>query len=278
MIYLTKTGRKEEAFMDERQRKRQRIMRARRRRRKRMIRHTIYACMGIGLALGILILAGKIRNCYSEAVIAMQGDQKLLLNGENKLEEEHVFTVCIDAGHGGKDIGANSGNRLEKDDTLEFALELKEKLEQKDIRVVMTRETDDFLKLSDRNQIANDAQADYFISIHRNSGKGNGVEEWINAYPDQEAQMYAEAILSNLDAIGISGNRGVKKGTQDDATEDYAINRDSNMPSVILELGFVNSQTDNELLDQNLDSYAEAICEGIWNTWQEIQTESYETE
>jgi N-acetylmuramoyl-L-alanine amidase len=274
MIYLTKTGRKEDAFMDERQRKRQRIMRARRRRRKRMIRRTIYACIGLGLALGILILAGKIRNCYSEAVIAMQGDPEILLNGENKLEEGHVFTVCIDAGHGGKDIGANSGNRLEKDDTLELALKLKEKLEQKDIRVVMTRETDDFLKLSDRNQIANDAQADYFISIHRNAGKGNGVEEWINAYPDQEAQMYAEAILSNLDAIGISGNRGVKKGTQDDATEDYAINRDSNMPSVILELGFVNSQTDNELLDQNLDSYAEAICEGIWNTWQEIQMES----
>jgi N-acetylmuramoyl-L-alanine amidase len=254
--------------MDEQQRKRQRIMRARRRRRKRMIRRTIYACIGLGLALGVLFLAGKIRSCYSEAVIAMQDDS------ENKSEEEHVFTVCIDAGHGGKDIGANSGNRLEKDDTLELALELKEKLEQKDIRVVMTRETDDFLKLSDRNQIANDAQADYFISIHRNTGKGNGVEEWINAYPDQEAQMYAEAILSNLDAIGISRNRGVKKGTQDDATEDYAINRDSNMPSVILELGFVNSQTDNELLDQNLDSYAEAISEGIWNTWQEIQKES----
>jgi N-acetylmuramoyl-L-alanine amidase len=240
-----------------------------------MIRRTIHACIGIGLAFGFLILAGKIRNYYSEAVISMQGNPEILLNGDSESEsEEHVFTVCIDAGHGGKDIGANSGKRLEKDDTLELGLALKEKLEKKDIRVIMTRETDDFLKLSERNQVANDAQADYFISIHRNSGKGNGVEGWINAYPDQEAQMYAEAILSNLEAIGISRNRGVKKGTQDDATEDYAINRDSNMPSVILELGFVNSKTDNELLDQYLDSYAEAISEGIWNTWQEIQKES----
>jgi N-acetylmuramoyl-L-alanine amidase len=259
--------------MDEQQRKRQRIMRARRRRRKRMIRRTIHACIGIGLAFGFLILAGKIRHYHPDEVASTM---EAILNGdsESEAEEEHVFTVCIDAGHGGKDIGANSGKRLEKDDTLKLGLALKEKLEQKDIRVVMTRETDDFLKLSGRNQIANDAQADYFISIHRNSGKGNGVEEWINAYPDQEAQMYADAILSNLDAIGISRNRGVKKGTQDNATEDYAINRDSNMPSVILELGFVNSNTDNELLDQYMDSYAEAISEGIWNTWQEIQKES----
>ena len=182
-----------------------------------------------------------------------------------------MFTVCIDPGHGGKDIGANNGKRLEKDDVLRLGIALKEYLEGQGVNVVMTRDTDDFLKLSARCKIANKAKADFLVSLHRNTGKGNGVETWILSDADEVTRTYAGAILANLDDVGISRNRGVKQGTQEGGESDYAINLNSNMPSCIIELGFLNSQQDNSLLDSNLEAYAAGIGSAITSTYQAYQ-------
>gem|GEM_PF-1316626 len=86
-----------------------------------------------------------------------------------------VFTVVIDAGHGGKDPGARGAKAdgtpvLEKMATLQVALKLRDALaSHKGIRVVMTRDKDVFVELSGRTRIANAAKGDLFISLHCNS-------------------------------------------------------------------------------------------------------------
>lgn len=81
------------------------------------------------------------------------------------------FTVVIDAGHGGKDVGAVDNGVKEKDINLGVALQLGEMLKkkQKDVKVVYTRDQDEFLTLQQRADKANGAKGDIFISIHTNS-------------------------------------------------------------------------------------------------------------
>ncbi|MCM1318840.1 MAG: N-acetylmuramoyl-L-alanine amidase [Muribaculaceae bacterium] len=81
------------------------------------------------------------------------------------------FTVVIDAGHGGKDIGAMDNGATEKNINLDVALKVGEyiKKNSKDIKVVYTRDKDEYLTLQQRADIANKAKADLFISVHTNS-------------------------------------------------------------------------------------------------------------
>jgi N-acetylmuramoyl-L-alanine amidase len=82
--------------------------------------------------------------------------------------QQHIYTIVIDAGHGGMDPGATSHDGLrEKDVVLAFASALKDALTKKDhFQIVMTREDDHFLKLEDRAKVARDHKADLFIAIH----------------------------------------------------------------------------------------------------------------
>ena len=79
-----------------------------------------------------------------------------------------AYTICIDAGHGGKDPGALGFFSKEKNISLDVALELGRLIEQncKGTKVVYTRKTDVFVELDERAHIANRAKADLFISIH----------------------------------------------------------------------------------------------------------------
>ncbi|MCF0160144.1 MAG: N-acetylmuramoyl-L-alanine amidase, partial [Bacteroidaceae bacterium] len=81
------------------------------------------------------------------------------------------FVVVIDAGHGGNDPGAVGKKAKEKTINLNTALKLGKLIEQqcKDVKVVYTRKTDVFIPLNKRAQIANNAKADLFISIHTNA-------------------------------------------------------------------------------------------------------------
>ena len=89
------------------------------------------------------------------------------------------FTVVIDAGHGGKDPGALSANRKvkEKNINLDVSLALGKMINETypEIKVVYTRKNDTFVTLGNRAQIANNAKADLFISIHTNAAKSRSV-------------------------------------------------------------------------------------------------------
>lgn len=99
-----------------------------------------------------------------------------------KQAKEKTFTVVLDAGHGGHDPG-NMGNGFkEKDIALKIVLQVGKILEaRKDIKVVYTRKDDSFIDLYKRGKIANDAQADLFVSVHCNAhhSQAQGTETWV---------------------------------------------------------------------------------------------------
>lgn len=173
--------------------------------------------------------------------------------------------VVIDAGHGGSDNGAVNGGRLEKDDNLRLALKVKECLEEKGMKVVMTRSDDSYPTLEERCQLANSCSADLYVSLHRNStvSEANGVEIWIGSEDSYGERKLAENMMKLLDDAGISKNRGVKVGYITDSSKDYFINKNTRMTSCLVELGFISSDTDNELYDKNTDAYAKAIADAI---------------
>lgn len=188
------------------------------------------------------------------------------------------YVVCLDAGHGGKDDGAlliegTNVLRYERDDNLDFCKDLKESLEKLGVRVIMTREENTFVELSDRTYLANTAKSDLLISIHRNSYYSDvdpdsnqvcGVEVWLHNSKPDDMTVLAGNILSVLENIGISRNRGVKYGTMEDGGTNYAINRNSNMGSMIIELGFITNATDNENLDSHKSEYADGMAKTIY--------------
>ena len=184
------------------------------------------------------------------------------------------LVVCIDAGHGGADVGCEGADGTnEKDDDLKLAMLLKYQLQSMGVEVVMTRSADVWMDLDDRPYIANQANADILVSIHRNAtddGSANGVEAWVNSTDSDNAYELASIMMSKLELVGISGNRGVKRGTMESKNTDYRVNSLSAMPSVLLEMGFMSSPTDNRLFKDNLTDYAKAIAEAILQ-WSEAQ-------
>nr|WP_239058198.1 N-acetylmuramoyl-L-alanine amidase [Bacteroides sp. 214] len=105
------------------------------------------------------------------------------------------FVVVIDAGHGGKDPGAVGKSSKEKDINLKVALKLGNLIKKncKDVKVVYTREKDVFIALNRRAEIANNAKADLFISIHTNAvpkpRQPKGASTWTLGLARSEANL-----------------------------------------------------------------------------------------
>ncbi len=191
--------------------------------------------------------------------------------------EEHydsVKTVCLDAGHGADDVGATStgGARLEKDDNLRLTLKVRDKLEAKGIKVILTRDDDSDITLKERCRLANKKRCDFFLSLHRNSSvSGSGFEAWIAKEPKGNEEEVAQKLVDTLSDISGLPNRGVKKGYRNSSGNNYYVNSNTNMPSILLEVGFVTSDEDNKSFDKSLDDYAEVIADIIFES---IQNES----
>ena len=187
---------------------------------------------------------------------------------------DNQLIVCIDAGHGGSDTGciAKDGSK-ESEDDLKLALLVQHQLQQMGVKVVMTRSTDVWVDLEDRPYIANMSSVDLLISIHRNADEesdASGIEAWISHKENDNSYEIASLILNNLENVGISRNRGVRAGSMTSSEDDYVVNGKSSMPSVLLEMGFMSSPTDNRLFKNNLADYAIAIAQAVLQ-WSESQ-------
>ena len=171
--------------------------------------------------------------------------------------------VCLDCGHGGSDPGAVKGSRTEKEDVLRLGLKVRDLLTAAGINVVLTRTADESVSINDRCKIANAAKCDYFLSIHRNAATPDaaGNEIWVHSQAVAHVVDKAQKILNAVCAVA-GKNRGVKKGAAGNYT-DYGVNRDTDMPSALLELGFITSDTDNKYFDTHFDAYAKAIAKGV---------------
>lgn len=180
--------------------------------------------------------------------------------------------ICIDPGHCDKFPGASLGSRREENDNLRMALAVEKYLISFGHKVFLTRRTGGYLDarnkdydLDARPAYANKVKADYFISIHRNSyaGHATGIEGWIYSQADSNVLKIAQSVLSECIKVATVANRGIKKGYTGHPEWDYAVNRISTMPSMLLELLFIKNNSDNAIYDANFDSYAKAIAVGI---------------
>jgi len=242
--------------------------------RKRRIRWDRIALVFLPIFFVILLLCTHCRHKDPEAESSSMSDAAGVLSiptddsdAQPALAEADAFVVVIDPGHGGDDGGTTDGDsRNEKDDNLRIALAVHEVLQSyPDVQVILTRDTDVFISLEDRCKIANDAEADVFVSLHRNSAtEGNGIEIWINNQDNSSDKRLAGYIMELLEDVGISKNRGIKSGyrTTNDG-DNYYVNYYTDMPSCLIEMGFLTAEIDNQYFDERLDSYAEAIATGI---------------
>lgn len=174
--------------------------------------------------------------------------------------------VVIDAGHGGWDPGKVGNNdTLEKNINLAVALKLQAYLEQGGSVVLMTRIEDEALgtkKMSDmknRKELANLSKADIIISIHQNSYPSQNVKgAQAFYYADSEkSKLLAEAIQAELISfLDVKNKREAKPNS------DYYILKQTDIPSVIVECGFLSSDIERNLLTD--DEYQEKIAWSIY--------------
>lgn len=181
--------------------------------------------------------------------------------------------VVIDAGHGGDyDPGAVFEGRKEKDDNLRLALAVGRILAEHGVDVLFTRVTDVYDSPAQKAQIANEAEADYFISIHRNAalepGRGSGTMTLV--YEDSgEAGELAAAINRELENKTGFANLGVLE------RPDLIVLRRTQMPAVLVEAGFIDNPVDNERFDREFLAIAEAIAGGILEILRKGEEASY---
>lgn len=168
-------------------------------------------------------------------------------------------TIIIDSGHGGFDNGAVYRGRREKDDNLRIGLAVGERLTNAGYNVVYTRTADVYQSPLQKAQIANNSGADYFISFHRNSGEipntYNGAQALVYA-DNTRAYQIGEAIVNQLVQLGFN-DLGVEE------RPGLVVLRRTNMPAVLLEMGFINHEGDNRIFDEQFDAMADAVVRGI---------------
>lgn len=184
---------------------------------------------------------------------------------------EMAYSIMLDAGHGGANPGAVYDGRQEKEDALKLTLNVGEILQNNGIDVEYTRTTDEYLTPQQRANLANQAGVDFFVSIHRNSFPEDNVVSGVESLVyDKEGIKYemAKEINAQLETVGF-----VNLGVQ--ARPDLIVLRKTEMPAVLVEAGFLNSDTDNQLFDANFQDIAIAIAEGILDTINQIPNQNY---
>lgn len=208
------------------------------------------------------------------------------------------YTIVVDPGHGGHDSGARGNGYNEKDIALQVATRLANNL-RRDYNVIMTRDSDFFIPLDTRAKIGNDANADFFISIHLNSGSSssaNGTEVFYFSKKDEESyaarvaqienrvdSSYGDTPFSDLVVKDIFYRTNQKKSQAIATTvldnlintiglrrrgvfgANFAVLRGSNSPSILVELGFMNNYGDlsQYLTPEGQERAAQAIANAI---------------
>lgn len=175
--------------------------------------------------------------------------------------------VFIDPGHGGRDSGAvgASEQTYEKNNTLSTSFKLKSLLEAYGLEVMMSRTDDTYVELIDRANMANNWNADIFISVHNNSADPvRNADGSIKYYPygietfsystTGEGANLAGKVQSRLIADTGFANRGTK-------TANFSVLRNTNMPAILVELGFISNPNEEKLIGS--DSFQSLLAKSI---------------
>lgn len=199
---------------------------------------------------------------------------------DKRATKNTVPTVFLDPGHGGSDSGASYYGVNEKTINMQVSNKIKSLLEARGYKVIMSRTSDVFIDHStDRSKLANSSDADIFVSVHHNAMPNNsyvnGIETFYYQYdPDYPSKInqqfhnspdrlkksaeLANAIHSALIKSTGAFDRGVRR-------ETFAVLRETAIPAVLLELGFMSNKTELNKLTTNSyqNKLAKAVVDGI---------------
>lgn len=173
--------------------------------------------------------------------------------------------IVVDPGHGGSNPGAVANNTRESDNNLAVGLKLQALLTQAGAKVIMTRDMDRTVaregstlgqELQARVDLAETNHADIFVSIHSNENPDSNVAGAMTFYSSGKSPDLATEVQSAL----IKETGAVDKGT---STATYYVLRNTTMPGILVEMGFVSNQAEAARL-QN-DAYRGSIARGIFN-------------
>ncbi|KGP73071.1 hypothetical protein N782_07460 [Pontibacillus yanchengensis Y32] len=172
-------------------------------------------------------------------------------------------TIIIDPGHGGSDPGASYKGFLEKNYNLTIARKVRSYLlHHYQVNVTMTRTSDQTISLTERTDIANSINADYFLSIHNNASGGRGFETFIyngqvsNQTKSIQNTIHNQVITTIKDKYNVP-DRGKKRA-------NFHVLRETKMSAILIEVLFVDNEQDLQLLNNNsfIDEVSEAIAKG----------------
>lgn len=185
------------------------------------------------------------------------------------------MVILVDPGHGGWDPGAVVGGTREKDLTLQVGMLLKELLEERDARVVMTRSEDQHFSrtvredLRQRVALVEEHKADLYVSLHANRDSCNcwGAQTFYQKGGLPEGKILAMAIQARL--------REQTPTTRHALPGDYYVMRTSKVPAVIVEMGFLSNPAEHERLlnPEYQKTVAGAIAAGIEEYRRQITTQ-----
>lgn len=173
-----------------------------------------------------------------------------------------AYKVTIDAGHGGFDNGATYEERKEKDENLKLALLVGQILADNGVDVNYTRTIDVYQRPAHKAEIANEAGTNLLLSIHRNSADYpnhyNGVQTLVYNKGDVK-EVFARNINEELGMVGYNV-------IGEEERPNLIVLNQSEMPAVLVEAGFINSDIDNQLFDEKFYETGNAIARGVIKT------------
>lgn len=179
-------------------------------------------------------------------------------------KSNNKFKIVINPGHGGNDLGTEGVNGiLEKDICLSIGKKVAGALSQyEDLEVILTRSEDTYVSVEDRIKMANSQGADAVVSIdanaQSNSNLAYGIETYYQANGMADSEKLAKSIQDTISLYLNSKNRGIYPS-------NLQILKESEMPSVLIEVGFITNEKEAEKLNNNSyqDKMAEGIAQGI---------------
>lgn len=165
-------------------------------------------------------------------------------------------TIVLDPGHGGSDQGASSNTpkkSLEKNYTLKTAKELKKILTKESAKIKMTRTKDEYVSLNDRN-----IKGDAYISIHNDSLDSSNANGATVYWLQDNQEALAQTLNSNIQKKALLTNRGARQ-------QNYQVLRQTNVPAVLLELGYISNPTDESMITDQIHRQVveQAIVDGL---------------
>jgi len=170
-----------------------------------------------------------------------------------------VTRICIDAGHGGIELGAVYGGYMEKHLNFSISNLLEEELQKKGFLTRMTRNNDTFVALSQRAHISNEFKANYFISVHCNAF-GNHIPKGFEVYYYKSGQALANAVAQGIAKDSVTTVRYAKQA-------NFSVLLLTQCPAILIENGYMSNPKDlAELTNLNHRKLlAKSIANSVFN-------------